>query len=335
MPHLLKCRMILVSRQDHMATEQPTAHHERDYPYLPGLSPVGGKPLCARFDGDGCRRTAGCCCWARSRRSHRRRARFLRHRRARPGEHDPRLRSMIRARLFAIACGYEDCDDLDVLRASIRRSSWPVAVCRRPDEPTDPVAPRERAAWRPLGRMGHVDDRSVLRQLQARSGAHRSRYRRHRRCRSRRPAAGAVQRPLRRLLLPTPSISSRRPPASRRCHCSSRLSIALRRRGGADPEVIGRIRRNATGRDHRAGRHYATPEAMEFLERQGCGGLSGARLRIGQPWCEDAAVRRAGQGKDKVRRTGYQAKSWSRQPRSSPAWKLPPRAVTSASSSPT
>ena len=47
-------------------------------------------------------------------------------------------------------------------------------------------------------------------------------------------------------------------------------------------------------------------------------GLPGnARLsEIGQPWCEDAALRRVQSGKDKVRRffqTGYQAKSWSRE----------------------
>ena len=60
---------------------------------------------------------------------------------------------------------------------------------------------------------------------------------------------------------------------------------------------------------------------MEFLEDQGCGyifGLSGnARLsKIGHPWCEDAAVRRALSGKDRLRRffqVGYRAKSWSRE----------------------
>ena len=60
---------------------------------------------------------------------------------------------------------------------------------------------------------------------------------------------------------------------------------------------------------------------MDLLEDQGHGyilGLPGnARLsEIGQPWCEDAALRRVQSGKDKVRRffqTGYQAKSWSRE----------------------
>jgi hypothetical protein len=69
--------------------------------------------------------------------------------------------------------------------------------------------------------------------------------------------------------------------------------------------------------------HYGTPEVLELLEEQGCGYVLGlptnARLKlIGQPWCEDAATRRALLGRDKVRRffqAGYQAKSWSRQRR--------------------
>ena len=67
--------------------------------------------------------------------------------------------------------------------------------------------------------------------------------------------------------------------------------------------------------------HYGTPEVMELLENQGhryIFGLPGnARLNaLGQPWCEDVAVRRVAQGRDKVRRffqTGYRAKSWSRE----------------------
>ena len=67
--------------------------------------------------------------------------------------------------------------------------------------------------------------------------------------------------------------------------------------------------------------HYGTPEVMDLLEDRGCGyifGLPGnARLKeIGQLWCGDVALRRARQGKDKVRRffhTGYRARSWSRE----------------------
>ncbi len=67
--------------------------------------------------------------------------------------------------------------------------------------------------------------------------------------------------------------------------------------------------------------HCGTPEVMEQLEDQGCGYIFGlacnARLtRIGQPWCDDVAVRRVRSGKDKLRRffqTGYRAESRSRQ----------------------
>jgi len=87
--------------------------------------------------------------------------------------------------------------------------------------------------------------------------------------------------------------------------------------------VIRRIRRNWPRVEItvRGDGHYGTPEVMELLEGQGCGyifGLSGnARLsKIGQPWCEDVAVRRALSGTDKLRRffqVGYRAKSWSRE----------------------
>ena len=42
------------------------------------------------------------------------------------------LGDMIRARILAIACGYEDCDDLDFLRFEIRRSSSPAVVFPTP-----------------------------------------------------------------------------------------------------------------------------------------------------------------------------------------------------------
>ncbi len=87
--------------------------------------------------------------------------------------------------------------------------------------------------------------------------------------------------------------------------------------------VIARIRRNWPQVEItvRGDGHYGTPEVMDLLEAQGCGYILGlptnARLKaIGQPWCEDAATRRALSGQEKVRRffqTGYQAKSWSRE----------------------
>ncbi len=87
-------------------------------PYLPGLPPVGGKELCARFDGGRLSSDGGVL--------------LLREIERRLGiaellgsgvtdEGDPASTThsyadMIRARLFAIACGYEGCDDLDALR---------------------------------------------------------------------------------------------------------------------------------------------------------------------------------------------------------------------------
>ncbi len=81
-------------------------------PYLPGLSPVAGKELCARFDGgrlssDGgvllfpaIERRLGIADLLASRLTDARDPSSTRH----------SLADMIRARMFAIACGYEDCD---------------------------------------------------------------------------------------------------------------------------------------------------------------------------------------------------------------------------------
>jgi len=86
--------------------------------YLPGLSPVENKELCARFDGGrlssdggvllfpGIERRLGIADMLASR---------VTDERA-PASTNHSYADMIRARMFAIACGYEDCDDLDVLR---------------------------------------------------------------------------------------------------------------------------------------------------------------------------------------------------------------------------
>ena len=122
----------------------------------------------------------------------------------------------------------------------------------------------------------------------------------------------------------SPSTSSTRRPPSRCCRCCVRASgHPVTRRRGSCATSSGRIRRHWPRVEIavRGDGHYGTPEVMDLLEDQGHGyilGLPGnARLsEIGQPWCEDAALRRVQSGKDKVRRffqTGYQAKSWSRE----------------------
>ena len=297
-------------------------------PYLPGLSPVENKELCARFDGgrlssDGgvlllrgieqrlglCDLLAGCLADPRD-----------------PGSTIHSHADMIRARLFAIACGYEDCDDLDALRFD---PAFKLA-CGRLSETGDdlmsqPTLSRLENApsWRELGRMGlamidlfcdsfrsvparivldidDTDDTVHGGQQLALFNAHYDDY-----CFQ--PIHifdGASGKPILSLLRP-----GKRP--------SGEEAASILR------HVIARIRRNWPQVEItvRGDGHYGTPEVMDLLEAQGCGYILGlptnARLKaIGQPWCEDAATRRALSGQEKVRRffqTGYQAKSWSRE----------------------
>ena len=297
-------------------------------PYLPGLSPIAGKELHARFDGgrlssDGgvlllreienglglAERLSSCMKDARDPLS-------LRH----------SLADMIRARMFAIACGYEDCDDLDILRFD---PAFKLA-CGRLSETGDdlmsqPTLSRLENApsWRELGRMGlsmidlfcdsfpSVPARIVLDiddtpdtvhggQQLAFFNAHYDEY---------------VFQPIHIFEATTgkPVLSLLRPGKRPSGKEAARIL----------EHVIRRIRRNWPRVEImvRGDGHYGTPEVMELLEDQGCGyifGLPGnARLsKIGQPWCEDVALRRALSDKDTLRRffqVSYRAKSWSRE----------------------
>ncbi len=297
-------------------------------PYLPGLSPVAGKDLHARFDGGRLSSDGG----------------VLLLREIENGlgladllsscladERDPSSTThthadMIRARLFAIACGYEDCDDLDVLRFD---PAFKLA-CGRLSETGDdlmsqPTLSRLENApsWRQLGRMGlkmidlfcasfpSVPGRIVLDiddtddavhggQQLALFNAHYDEY-----CFQPIHIFEAVTgKPALSLLRP-----GKRPSGKEAARILKHVIRRIRRHW---PRVEITVRGDG---------HYGTPEVMESLESQGCGyifGLSGnARLKeIGHPWGEDVAVRRAQQGKDKLRRffqIGYRAKSWSRE----------------------
>jgi len=297
-------------------------------PCLPGLSPVAGKELQARFDGGrlssdggvllfpGIERRLGisdllasCVSDGRD-----------------PASTTHTYVDMIRARMFAIACGYEDCDDLDVLRFD---PAFKLA-CGRLSETGDdlmsqPTLSRLENApsWRELGRMGlsmidlfctsfkAVPERIVLDiddtddavhggQQLALFNAHYDDY-----CFQ--PIhifEAATGKPVLSLLRP-----GKRPSG--------------KEAAGILKHVIGRIRRTWPRVEIilRGDGHYGTPEVMKFLEDQGCGyifGLPGnTRLsKIGHPWCEDTAVRRVRTRKDKVRcffQTRYRAGSWSRE----------------------
>ena len=297
-------------------------------PYLPGLSPVRGKELHARFDGGRLSSDGGVL--------------LLREIERRLGiaellsscmkdRRDPSSTThaqvdMIRARMFAISCGCEDCDDLDFLRFD---PAFKLACGRLPETGDDlmsqPTLSRLENApsWRELARMGlslidlfcasfkRVPERIVLDiddtadavhggQQLALFNAHYDDY-------CFKPIhifEAATGKPVLSLLRP-----GKRP--------SGKEAARILR------HVIRRIRRNWPRVEItvRGDGHYATPEVMEFLEGQGRGyifGLPGnARLtRISDPWREDVALRRGRQGTDKLRRffhTGYRAKSWSRE----------------------
>ena len=126
---------------------------------LPGPSPVASKPLTARFDADRLSSDGGVI--------------VLREVAMRLGLAeaitapllDKRDQSRVQhgyaqmalARMVMIAAGYEDCDDIDTLRAE---PAFKIAVGRAPDSDADlmsqPTLSRleNLAGWRALGRIG-------------------------------------------------------------------------------------------------------------------------------------------------------------------------------------
>ena len=297
-------------------------------PFLPGLSPVAGKELCARFDGGRLSSDGGVLLFPRIERRLGIAGLLASclHDERNPASTTHTYADMIRARLFAIACGYEDCDDLDALRFD---PAFKLACGRLAETGDDlmsqPTLSRLENApsWRALTRMGlamidlfcasfkavparivlDIDDTSDAvhgGQQLALFNAHYDEY-----CFQ--PIhifEAATGKPVLSLLRP-----GKRPSGE---EAAQILKHVIRRIRSNWPRIKISVRGDG---------HYGTPQVMDLLEDKGCGyifGLAGnARLsQIGQPWCEDAAVRRAYQGNDKVRRffqTGYQAKSWSRQ----------------------
>ena len=299
-------------------------------PFLPGLSPVAGKELCARFDGGRLSSDGGVLLLREIERGLGLGGMLAS---CMPDERDPSSTrhsqaDMIRARMFAIACGYEDCDDLDVLRFDPAFKP----ACGRLSESGDdlmsqPTLSRLENApsWRELGRMGlslidlfcdsfkivpvrivlDIDDtadRVHGGQQLALFNAHYDDY-----CFQPIHIYDAASgKPILSLLRP-----GKRPSGA---EAAGILRHVIRRVRYNWPRVEIIVRGDG---------HYGTPEVMDLLEEQGCGYILGlptnARLKlIGQPWCEDVATRRALSGAghgDKVRRffqTAYQAKSWSR-----------------------
>ena len=294
-------------------------------PFLPGLSPVKSHALHARFDGGALSSDGGVL--------------ILREIERKLGfadmlagcmidERDPARvihsqADMIRERMFAIACGYEDCIDLDELRDD---PAFKMACGRLPE--SDPALAAQPTlsrlenapSWRVLARMGlkmidlfcdsfsevprqivlDIDDTPDLThgaQQLALFNTHAGGY-------CYKPVhiyEAATGKPVCILLRP-----GKRP-------SGQEAAMILR-------HVIARIRRNWP-RVHIAVRgdgHYGTPQVMDMLEDFGCRyilGLPGNKrlAKISQGWSEDVAVRRATGKKGVLRRffqTLYGAKSW-------------------------
>ena len=303
-------------------------------PFLPGLSPVCSKDLVARFDGGRMSSDGGVV--------------ILRAIEARlgiaetlasclPDDRDPArvvhgYDEMIRARLFAIACGYEDGDDLDSLRCE---PAFKLACGRLPESGADLVSQpslsrlENLASWRDLVRLGlamidlfcrsfarvpesitldidETDDTAHGQQELAFFNGYYDDY-----CFQ--PIhifeAGSGK-PVLALLRPGKRPSGREA-AAIIAHVTKRIRANW-------PKV--RILWRGDG-------HYAAPEVLQCLEALGCSyvlGLAGnKRLKaLAAPWCEDAALRRLSAAKDatkdKVRRfhqAAYRAGSWDKQRR--------------------
>jgi Transposase DDE domain group 1 len=128
-------------------------------PFLPGLSPVGGKTITATFDGGTLSSNGGVLILREIEKRLGLATVLSRHI---PDDRDGRrvrhsYSGMTRARMFAIASGHEDCDDLDVLRSD---PALKMACGRLPVSGTDlmsqPTLSRLENApfWRQLARMG-------------------------------------------------------------------------------------------------------------------------------------------------------------------------------------
>ncbi|MCP4491092.1 MAG: IS1380 family transposase [Gammaproteobacteria bacterium] len=296
--------------------------------FLPGLSPVDGVDIHARFDGGSLSSDGGVLVLREIERG----LNFADTLAACLHDKRDRLRtrhsysSMIRSRLLAIACGYEDCDDHDELRYD---PAFKMACERLPDTghalASQPTLSRleNTPSWRQLARMGlalidlfcssfravpghivlDIDDTTD----RTHGGQQLSLFNTH--------AGGycfqpihiydaASQKPVCFMLRP-----GKRPSGH---EAAQLLRHVIRRLRQNWPRVTITVRGDG---------HYGTPEVMDLLEQSGCFyilGLPGNKTlkRISHPWCDDVATRRALGEKHKVRRffqTRYGAKSWSKE----------------------
>ena len=301
-----------------------------DIPILPGLSPVDGLDIHARFDGGAMSSNGGALLLREAGRA--RKISTLLASSIADARNPARVVhsyvSMIQARMVAIACGHEDCDDLDTLRHD---PVLKMACDKRPDADiglaSQPTLSRLENAvnWRMLARMGlrmidafcdsytrvpneitlDIDDTSDLvhgDQQLCLFNTHAGDY-----CFQ--PILvfeAGTGKPVAAILRP-----GKRPSGA---EAASVLRHVIRRIRSNWPRVKILLRGDG---------HYGTPEVMNVLEDMDCSYVLGlptnARLKaMAAPWAEDAATRRALHDKDSVRRfyqARYAARSWRRERR--------------------
>jgi len=301
-----------------------------DTPILPGLSPVCGLDVHARFDGGRMSSNGGALLLREAGRGlglAGMLASCIEDRRD-PAKTVHSYASMIQARMIAIACGHEDCDDMDSLRhdPTLKMSceKAPEAAVGLASQPT--LSRLENTVgWRALARMGvkmidafcasftrvprqivlDIDDTTDLIHGEQQLGL----FNTHAGGYCFQPILifeAATQKPVAAILRP-----GKRPSGQ---EAASVIRHVVRQIRSHWPRVAITVRGDA---------HYGTPEVMDVLEDMDCLyilGLSGNKrlVEISTPWRDDVATRRALGGKNKVRRffqTRYAAKSWRRDQR--------------------
>jgi hypothetical protein len=294
--------------------------------FLPGLSPVAGKPLTATFDAGRLSSDGGVI--------------VLREIAKRLGlaeaitaplrdERDPArvqhaLAEMALARMVMIAAGYEDCDDIDALRAD---PAFKIALGRKPDSGADlmsqPTLSRleNLADWRALTRIG-----LNLIDVACRSYA--------------RPPTDIVldiddtddpAHGQQELALFNSHVGEKCFQPIHIFEATSGKPILSLLRPGKRPsgEEAARILRHVIRRIRkhwpnvrilvRGDSHYLSPETLDFLRQEGCDYILAlainARLKeIAAPWLAQCDIRRS-PSQRKLRRFHqfqYAAESWSR-----------------------
>ena len=296
-----------------------------DAPFLPGLSPVAGKPVQVTFDAGRLSSDGGVLVLAEIERRlgiAERLARCIEDPRA-PDRVQHGLAEMIRFRALLIAAGYEDGNDCDALRAD---PAFKMAVGRRPESGAD------LCSQPTISRLENLPGPVALKRMMAAMVE---------------LFCDSFAEVPRRIVLDIDDtedrVHGRQQLSLFHAHYDSRCflpmhiyeattgkPVAVILRPGKTPDgaevalvlrhVVKAIRRRWPRVDIlvRGDSHYARPEAMTWLERNRVGyifGLAGNPVLLGEVagLAEDAALGRIEGEADKVRRFGrfrYAARSW-------------------------